>query len=91
MANFLHRGADSLNFMLAELRRGVLWSLRRRLGLHWGQESAEDIAALLARHDPSAARQLRDAVAAIDDILSHKSRTTRREVFQAAKDLDNCL
>src|SRR5262249_13194320 len=79
MANFPHLGAGSLHFMLSEFRHGVLSSLRRRLGLHRGQESAEDIATALGRHDPEAARQFRDAVAAVDLILSQKSRAARRD------------
>jgi hypothetical protein len=91
MANFLHRGTGSLSFMLSEVRRGVLWSLRRKFGSSSCQETSEDVAVAVARRDPRRARQLLDAVHAADLMLSHQSRANHRELLKVTKDLLDCL
>ena len=91
MANFFHRGADSRAFMLAELRRGVLWSLRREFGSQRDRETLEDVAAAVARRDPSRAQRLLDATTEADLMLSHPKAAKPRDYLSAAKELLDCL
>jgi hypothetical protein len=91
MANFFHRGSDSLAFMLSEMRRGVLWSLRGKFGSHAERETPVEVAAAIARRDPAKARKLLDAVAQADLMLSASPHAKQRDILQAAKDLIDCL
>jgi hypothetical protein len=90
-ANFFHRGSASLEFMLQELRRGVLWSLRSKYGSRGDKETPEAVATAVARHDPQAGRKLLDSVREADLLLSQPTRPKERNYFQAAKDLIDCL
>jgi hypothetical protein len=91
MASFFKRGSESLSFMLEELRRGVLWSLRRKFGSPKEYEIAEDVAAAVACRDPEKARKLLNAVAQADLLLSSSSRAKQRDILEAAKDILDCL
>jgi hypothetical protein len=91
MANFLHRGAGSLAFMLAELRRGVLWSLRRDFGSQRDRETTEEVVAAVARRDPPRAQRLLDAVTKADLMLSQSKLSKPRDYLSAAKELLDCL
>jgi hypothetical protein len=90
MARFIGRGAGSLEFMLAEVRRGVLWSLRNKFRLHGERETAEEIAAAIALRDPAAAQRLLAAVAAADR-WSQQPRAGKKEFLHIVKGLFNCL
>jgi hypothetical protein len=91
MARFFNRGPGSRHFVVGEVRTGVLWSLRKKMGLSPAEQSPEILAAAIARRDPRAARQLIDAVAAADLTLSATSRITERRTLQVLKGLDDCL
>ena len=137
MARFFRRGAQSRRFMLVEVRRGVLWTLRHRIGVRPGfgppplsggaemqtavvetqprgagiqpsgtgqrpigpvqrpagtdQEMLEALIAALTRHDPQAGRQLRDAMARADRIVSGGPSVGEREILEAVKGLADCL
>jgi hypothetical protein len=91
MARFFNRGRESRRFVLGEVRAGVLWAMRKKLGLPPGEESPQNLAAALARHDPAAARRLLDAVAAVDLTLSEHARLADRRTLQLLKGLNDCL
>jgi hypothetical protein len=151
MARFFRRGAESRRFMLAEVRRGVLWNLRHRIGIRsefglrspfpgakphpvpaelqpvgtdshpsgteshpsgtesqssgtgqrpilpvqrptgTDQETLEALIAALSRQDPQAGRQLREAMARADRIVSGGPSVGEREVLEAVKGLADCL
>lgn len=90
MARFFCRGR-SRAFLLRELRGGVLWMLRKRAGLPPGSETAEAVAAALARHDAGHAKRLLDAVHHADALLGRGGRIGATEFIKAAKELNACL
>ena len=91
MARFFVRGHASHVFLLREVRSGVLWSLRHRLGLNPGQESVNDIVAALERKDPAAAVELRAAVQSVDNLLLHPKRLAGRDTVIAMQRISACL
>lgn len=90
MSHFLRRSSGSLRFMLLELRRGVLWSMRQRFGLRRVDDSVESVAEAVRRRDPQAARQLIESTHAVDAMLSRSSRPRVAETLKIAKDLLDC-
>jgi len=91
MARFLNRGAASRRFLLAEMRDGVMWKVRRTLGLPLGDDSAEMVAAALARRDVAAARRLQIAVDDADSVLASNARLNDRRTLEVLKGLNDCL
>ena len=91
MARLFRRGRRSRRFLLQEFRDGALWTLRSELGLPPGRDDPDEIAAVLARRDPQAARELREAVAALDAILSGQRRQNEQQTIQALQRVSACL
>ena len=91
MSRFFVRGHASHAFLLREVRGGVLWNLRHRLGLNPGQESVNDIVAALERKNPAAAVELRAAVQSVDDLLLHPRRLGSRDTLMAMQRISACL
>jgi hypothetical protein len=91
MSRFLVRGRGSGLFLLREVRSGVLWSLRRELGLSPGRETLEAVAATLARRDPPRAQQLVGAITAADRLLDRGERVSEHEIVQALQRISACL
>ncbi len=90
-ARFFNRGSASGRFLVEEIRRGVLWSLRRKVGTGRDRETLDSVVAAVARRDPQGAIRLREAAAGADRLISEKSRPKGREVLQAVKELTDCL
>jgi len=90
-ARFFNRGSASGRFLVEEIRRGVLWSLRRKVGTRHDRETLEGVAAAVARRDPQGARRLLEAAAGADRLISQNARPKGREVLQAVKELIDCL
>ncbi len=78
-------------FVLATLRDGVRWALRRRMHLGPQHETVRDVARALARQDADAAARFRQATAQIDALLARRSRLEKQEVVRAAKEITACL
>ena len=91
MALLFRRASGSVPFALAELRRGVLWSLHRKFASRTVPETPEEVAAVVARRDPAKARKLLDAIKQADLMLSRNARMRESEVLLAAKELVDCL
>jgi Domain of unknown function (DUF4350) len=83
MARLLNRSQQPVPFLLREIRQGLLWRLRHDLGLPPGQEDANQIVRILQRRDPALADNTREAIRAIDNLLTHSN--------QSAKDLETTL
>ncbi|MCY3021948.1 MAG: DUF4350 domain-containing protein [Planctomycetota bacterium] len=90
MANLFFRNGCRA-FVLREVRDGVLWSLRRRLGLSPKRENVEDLARVLGRKDPQAAGRLQDAAAGVESLLQGKKPATEMLVVQTARKILRCL
>jgi hypothetical protein len=73
MARLLNRSRRPAPYLLGELRQGVLWRIRRELGLPPDCEKPEKLLQVLARRDPALAEGLRQALDAIDQTLQTPS------------------
>jgi hypothetical protein len=73
MSRLLNRSRRPVPYLLGELRQGLLWRLRRELGLPPGDEKPEKLLQVLARRDPALAERLEQALQAIDQTLQMPS------------------
>ena len=73
MSRLLNRSQRPVPYLLGELRHGLLWRIRRELGLPPGREDVNKLLPLLARRDPLLADNLRQALEAIDHLLQSPS------------------
>ncbi len=86
---FLRNGCRT--FVLSELRDGVLWTLRKRLGLSPKLEKAEDLIRIIGRREPRTAEKLAGAVADVGQVLGGKKPATEMNVVNAARNIGQCL
>jgi hypothetical protein len=91
MARFLSRGKSSQAFLLGEVRKGVLHSVRTELRLPPGRENVGDLAAALVHRDPRRARQLVEAVSLVDAALSQNRQFKERAAVELFQRISNCL
>lgn len=91
MARFLNRGAMSRQFVLEEVRNGVLHTVRRELSLPPGREDPQDLAAVLKRRQPERAKKLVDAVRQIDQALSAGNMVPEKEAIRLLQGISSCL
>lgn len=91
MARFLHRGRSSVPHFLSEVRAGVLHSIGQELGLPTGHDHVEEVAAVLARRDPSRARRLVEAVERIDRVLNLGRPVRDAEAVELLRGMSSCL
>jgi hypothetical protein len=73
MSRLLSRSQRPVPYLLGELRQGLLWRIRRELGLPPGREDVNKLLPVLARRDPLLADNLRQALEAIDQLLQSPS------------------
>lgn len=91
MARFLNRGGSSQRFLLREVRSGVLKAVRDELHLPPSRDHVEELAAVLARRDPGRARQLVEAMAAVDEALARKRVLKESVAVDLFKRMSRCL
>ncbi len=91
MARFLNRGGSSRAFLLREVRSGVLHAVRDELHLPPLRDHVDELAAVLARRDPRRARQLIEAVGAVDEALSRKVVLRKAVAEDLFKRMSRCL
>ena len=91
MARFLNRGGSSQAFLLREVRSGVLHAVRDELHLPPLRDHVDELAAVLARRDPRRARQLIEAVGAVDEALSRKVVLRESVAEDLFKRMSRCL
>ena len=90
MARFLNRGRSSQAFLLREVRSGVLRAVRDELHLPASRVHVEELAAALARRDPRA-RQLIEAMAAVDSALARNVVLKESVAVDLFKRMSHCL
>jgi hypothetical protein len=73
MAWLLNRSQRPVPYLLGELRQGLLWRIRRELGLPPGEEKLDKLLLVLDRRDPELADGLRQALETIDQTLRSPS------------------
>jgi hypothetical protein len=73
MSRLLNRSRRPVPYLLGELRQGLLWRIRRELGLPFGPDDPSKLLQVLARRDPLLADDLRQALDAIDQTLQSPS------------------
>ena len=91
MALFLNKGKASRPFLLREVRRGVLQSVGRELGLPPGRENVDELAAVLLRRHPQRAGQLLAAVQDLDQALSQHVVVRESEAIRLLQGISRCL
>jgi hypothetical protein len=91
MARFLNRGGASQAFLLREVRSGVLRAVRDELHLPPSRDDAGELAAFLARRDPRRARQLVEAVGAVDAALEQNAVIKESVALDLFKRMSRCL
>ena len=91
MARFLNRGRSSHAFLLREVRAGVLRAVRDELHLPPSRDQVDELAAVLARRDPRRARELIDAVNAVDLALSQNVVLKESVAVDLFKRMSHCL
>jgi len=85
MARLLNRSKSPAPFLLTEIRQGLLWRIRRDLGLPPGPDDVEKIVWILERRDPPLAEKTRQAIRAIDDSLAHPHQSAKELATTLAK------
>jgi hypothetical protein len=73
MSGLLNRSRRPAPYLLGELRDGLLWRIRRELGLPAGRDDVPQLLVVLARRNPPLADNLREALSAIDQTLKEPS------------------
>lgn len=91
MARFLNRAKSSRAFLLREVRSGVLRSIRDELHLPPSRGHVEELAAVLARRDPRRARELVEAIAAVDEALSRDRELKESVAVSLFERMSRCL
>ena len=91
MARFLNRGRSSQAFLLREVRSGVLRAVRDELHLPPSRDHVDELAAVLARRDPRRARELVEAVGAVDAALSRNVVLKESVAVELFKRMSHCL
>ncbi len=91
MARFLNAGSTSRPFLLREFRSGVVRTIRDELHLPPSRDQVERIAAVLARRDPARARELVEAIAAVDEALDRGQPTRESAAIGLFARLAACL
>lgn len=91
MGLFLKRGKAARAFVLREARNGVLYSVRKELGLPPGRDQVEELAAVLKRRNPPRAERLIDAVQKIDQALAQPVVLRETEAIRLLQGISSCL
>jgi hypothetical protein len=91
MARFLNRGKSSQAFLLREVRSGVLKAVRDELHLPPSRDHVDELAAVLARRDPGRARQLVEAMSAVDEALARNKVLKESVAVDLYKRMSLCL
>jgi hypothetical protein len=91
MARFLNRGKSSQAFLLREVRWGVLRAVREEQHLPPARDHVDELAAVLARRDPRRARQLIEAMGAVDTALSRNAVIEESAALDLFKRMSRCL
>jgi hypothetical protein len=73
MARLLNRSRRPVPYLLDELRHGLLWRIRRELGLPRGRDDRQKLPLILSRRDPALADNLAEALRALDRTLQSPS------------------
>ncbi len=91
MSRFMCEGRFHDQWMLGELRDGVLWQLRQEHGLPPEQHSVEELLTMIARRDAGQAQTLRDVLHDVDRAVSGKERTGQLNTIQLLQRMRDCL
>ena len=84
-------GGSSQAFLLREVRSGVLRAVRDELHLPPSRDHVDELAAVLARRDPRRARELIEAMGAVDEALSRKVVLRESVAVDLFKRMSRCL
>jgi len=90
MARLFHRSGHN-RFILNEVRKGVLWTLRGKSHLPHGVEDPGRIAAALERRDPEAAARFRKAIDGAAPLLQGRRGPAAGNMARSAKELCSCV
>ncbi|MHC4877476.1 MAG: DUF4350 domain-containing protein [Planctomycetota bacterium] len=91
MSRFMCEGRFHDQWMLGELRDGVLWQLRQEHGLPPEQHSVEELLTMMARRDAGRAETLRGVLTDVDRAVSGKERTGQLNTIQLLQRMRDCL
>jgi hypothetical protein len=87
----LFRRGKCLDFLLQEARFGVIWSVRKRLGIAESRITEKVLLTALARRDPERATRLRQALKEADLLQSNAVSLTRANVIRVVRKMSECL
>lgn len=91
MGRFFAVGVDSRQFLVTELRHGVLRELSEELSLPPDKQEADLVIAVLARRNPQRADALKTAIQKSDAYLSARRSPTEVQTLDVMRSLSSCL
>ena len=91
MARFLREGRGAEPWIVAKLRDGVLWHLRREHGLPPEQHSEERLLAAVERRDPDRGAELKITLQAVSDLLRTGQAGQERRAIPLMRRMVECL
>jgi hypothetical protein len=91
MGQFLGRGRGSRQFLVREIRDGVLREVCRELKLPMDTLQVETVTGALARRNPERARRLEAAVRDVDACLADTTEFPRKNTLPTMQRLADCL
>lgn len=91
MARFLREGRGTEPWIVAKLRDGVLWHLRREHGLPPEQHSEERLLAAVERRDPDRGAELKVTLQAVSDLLRTGQAGQERRAIPLMRRMVECL
>ncbi|HLQ45596.1 MAG TPA: hypothetical protein VK137_12745, partial [Planctomycetaceae bacterium] len=91
MARFLREGRGAGPWIVAKLRDGVLWHLRREHGLPPEQHSEERLLAAVERRDPDQAAELSNTLQAVQSLLQAGQAGQERRAIPVMRRMVECL
>ncbi len=91
MARFLSEARNHGSWIAQQFRDGILWSLRREVGLPPEQHDVDQLLAALERRNPQRAQDTRLAVQAIDNQLAERPYAGLRHWIPLLKRMNECL
>jgi len=91
MARFMCEGRHRDQWILGEVRDGVLWNLRQEHGLPPEQHNVEELLVIMSRRDPQRADALRGSLNDVDSVIHNSDPPGRIAVIQLLQRMTACL
>ncbi len=91
MARFLREGRGAGTWIVAKLRDGVLWHLRREHGLPPEQHSETQLLAAVERRDPDRAAELSNTLQAVQSLVDAGQAGQERRAIPLMRRMVECL